>query len=149
MSGNALPGHGTLLGVNTIASPQVFTDVAELIDVKTSPLRRPTTETTPHNAKIDCHSTGVLQRDPITFMVNYLFSETTHSDLISSIDANETLGWIVTEPTGSPGAGEWIGSGEIILFDHTTPVRNGQITAAISVQLSGPMIIDGNAIGAS
>jgi hypothetical protein len=147
MSGLARPGHGTVLSVNTVAAPTVFTAIAEVIDISYPDLMRDETETTPHDSDIDCWVLGVKKRSPLTFEINYLFDNTAHSDLIDSWDVNDTLGWNITEPTGTPGAGEWILSGEISLISRTDPVRSGQITAAVTVRPSGPMIIDGTEMG--
>ncbi len=153
MAGNAVSGHGALIAMelDPTGMPNVFTTIAELNgDIVWPAINRPVTETTPHNANIDCYVLGRLGRGDFTFSVNFIFDNTTHDHLTGLYDAiilNETRGFQLRGPGGLADTDEWIASGEVAEITNTSPVREGARTADVTVRFSGPQVIDGVAIG--
>lgn len=150
----AVAGHGATIAkeMNPIASPGVFTVIAELNgDIKWPQLSRPETDVTPHQANIDNWVLGILTRGPLTFSVNFIFNDPTHdhlTGLYSNIGSNSKQGFRLRGPGGSVGVDEWIASGQVQQIMETAPVRQGARTADITIRLSGPMIIDTVSYGA-
>jgi hypothetical protein len=144
---DARPGHGAILAVElSPLTPGVFTAIAELLEVKHPDLTRPETETTPHNEGIDSYQLGVLNRSPLTATVNFIYNNNTHdhlTGLYSMIRDNLRRGWRLRGPEGSAGTDEWIMSGQVQNVSRTTPARSGQITADVTIRMSGAMILSG------
>lgn len=150
----AVPGHGVTIAAELLpASAQgTFTAIGELNgDISWPGLMRTATEVTPHDENIDSYVTGVLRRDPLTFSVNFIFNNGGHDHLTGLQDAiisKEKRGYRMRGPGGSANTDEWIMSGEVISVKPVSPVREGARTAEVTIQMSGPMIVDGVVIGA-
>lgn len=151
---NAVAGHGALIAMelDPTGSPGVFTTIAELNgDISFPELSRGETEVTPHQSNIDEWVLGIPRRSPLTGSVNYIFDDGTHDHLtgmLAAIMANETRGFRVRGPGGTTATDEWIASGKFqTVGPIVNPVREGARTADFSIRLSGPMLIDGVAIG--
>lgn len=146
MPSQAVSSHGVLLAVELApgASPGVFTTVAELNTDITMSFMRNVTESSPHNYSIDSHVPGILRRDPVSGTVNYIFGNTVHDGLRDHLVANTQFGMRWTYPNAT---GVYIASGHMTAWKRTNAVRDGIDTAEITMQLSGPMILDGEEIG--
>lgn len=143
-------GHGALLAytADPVASPNVFTNIAQINSDIPLNWTHDSTEITPHNERMSRNITSkVIKRGPIDFEVNYIHGDTTHDDLRDYFlaDPPTTIGMQFTGPSGSA-SDRVIMSGEIINFSYTHPVRSGERKAKISFQPSGPMRVDGTLI---
>lgn len=156
----AIAGHGALIAMelDPDASPGIFTTIAELNGDITEPsYSRPETEVTPHQDTIDSWVIGSLRREPMTFSVNYIFDEPTHSStgtggtggLQAKIIANKFFGVQFLGPSSGagPGVDEIIASGFVTGFVATDPVREGPRTAEVTVRLSKAQIQEGVVVG--
>ncbi len=149
----AVPAHGAILAMeqDPVASPAVFTDIAEIIGIPGPSDSREATETTPHNATISVHTVaGRLLQGELTLELNFLHEHATHSaaaGLKKALHDGETRGFRFRGALGTAGVDEIIRSGEVINFVTANPVRSGQRTATVTIQPSGPMKDDGTIIG--
>lgn len=149
----AQAGHGATIAIELDPSgaPGDFTVVAELNgDITFPELMRPETETTPHQDTIDSWVFGRLGRGPLTWGVNYIFDNTTHSfasGLYKHLVNNTRFGVRLRGPSGTAGSDEWIMSGNLTNMTQVAPVREGARTAEITYRPSKAMIIDGAAVG--
>lgn len=156
----AIAGHGALIAMelDPDGAPGVFTTIAELNGDITEPgYNRPETEVTPHQDDIDSWVTGRLGRDPVTFSVNYIFDDPTHSSLDTAgvgglqqkIISNKFFGIQFLGPSAGagPGVDEIIASGFVTNFAATDPVREGARTAEVTMRLSKAQIQDGVQVG--
>ncbi len=153
--GNAAAGHGATIAMelDPTSAQGTFTTIAELNgDIGWPGLSRPETDTTIHQEDIDSYVLGVLQRDPLTVSVNWIFDDNTHdhaTGLVKAIIDNELRGFRVRGPGGSADSDEWIMSGRVQQVSRTDPVREGVRTSEVTIRMSGPMIIDGVTVGAA
>jgi hypothetical protein len=146
----AVAGHGATVAaeLDPVGAAGVFTVIAELNgDITFPSLSRPETDATPHQDTIDSWVLGVPTRGPLNFTVNYIFDDPTHDSetgLIAMFTDGLRRGWRIRGPGGGPSSDEWIASGQVQnIGPITNPVRTGVRSAAVTVRLSGPMIIDG------
>lgn len=150
---DAVAGHGALIAMEQDPSGAQgdFTTIGELNgDITWPELSRGEEEVTPHQDNIDSWVLGVLRRGPLTFSINFIFDDATHDHLTGlqkAIIDNERRGIRLRGPGGSAGSDEWIASGDVQAISQTAPVREGARTADVTIRLSGPMEIDGQAVG--
>lgn len=151
MSNNAVPSHGTIIARehDSSGSPGTFTDIGELNgDINWPAFMRAMTEVTAHNDVIDSYVPGVFRREPMTFSTNFIYDNASHdhsTGLQKAIKDKLYDGYKVTGSDGSSDNHELIGSGYCSNFAKTSPVREGAITAEVTVQFSGAMELDGAA----
>lgn len=151
----AVTGHGATIAMelDPSSSQGTFTVIAELAsDITGLGLSRPTSDVTPHQDTIDSHVSGVLQREPWTFTVNYIHGNSTHTGTGSLRDAilNQTrTGFRFRGKDGSSGDDEIIASGEVTSWNENNPVREGARTAEVTIVVSKAMILDGTSYGSA
>ena len=103
----AVPAHGAILSMeqDPSGSPNVFTDIAEIIAIDGPNVSREATETTPHNATISVHTvSGRLLQGEISLGINYLHDHATHdaaAGLKNAMTDNETRGFRFFGPGGA------------------------------------------------
>lgn len=146
-------GHGTTIAIelDPTAQPGIFTTIAQLNGDITWGFSRPEEDVTGHEFDIDTWVLGVFSRDSLVFTVNYIFDDPTHSSsisdsshgLLSKLRTRDCFGYRLRGPGGSDSVDEWIASGQVQLFNVTSPVRVGARTAECSIRASGPMMFDG------
>lgn len=151
MSIDAVASHGTLIGRehDSSGSPGTFTTIGDLGDITWPELMREFTETTAQNDGIDSKVPGVAKTGPLQFSINFIFDNATHdhsTGLKKAWLAKQFDGYKVTGADGSAGNHELIMSGWVASFAETAPARSGAATAAVSIERSGPIIIDGTTI---
>lgn len=151
----AKTGHGSTVAFEPDPSSAqgTFSVIAEQNGDLTWGTTRGVTEVTAHNHTIDYHvPDGRLMRDTVTVPVNWVFDNATHASGATSLrglhHAGTETGFRFRGPGGSAGSDEWICSGYVIGVVQTNPVREGVRSAEITIQLSGPMIVDGVTVGA-
>lgn len=150
MSELAEVGHGASIAMELAPVVSgVFTNVGELGgDISWPSLSVPESNATAHNDNIDFWKPGVLQREALTFTVNYVNGDSVHQEFIAAVLDKVTRGFRLRGPNGSEGVDEWIASGFVQNIGPIVhPVREGIRTAQVTVRFSGPMIVDGVAYG--
>ena len=137
MTTQELASHGTLVAYQATPGGAFGTIGFLNGDIQPPGLERPATEVTPHNAGIDYHVLGRLMRSEVTLGISYIPSNATHDHLTGLqkliIDNTET-GFRVTYPDASV----VIFSGFVRLVQQAAPVREGALTAAVTLRPSGP-----------
>lgn len=138
-----LSSHGTLVARYVSSAWETIGELGG--DITPPPLTRPESEITPHNEGIDSYVVGVLKRGPMTLGINFLPDNATHDHLTGLIK------WMIDKTHGGfqltwPDASLWVFSGFVTNFAGAAPVREGGISADVSIRPSGPHIIDGVAI---
>lgn len=134
-----ISSFGTLLKMGDGASPEVFTTIAEVLDISGPSLALDTEETTSHS------STGgweefvatILRSGEVSFSVNYDPVGATHdasTGLISDME-NRTLRnfQLVFPDTGST---TWSFAAYVTGFEPGMPVA-GKLSADVSLKISG------------
>lgn len=140
MAGEGLSSHGTIVARQPGGSG-AFTDVGGLFDVTPPPLTKPSTETTPHNLKIDTYVMGVKRRGEMTINVNFDQTDVTHDEaagLVKSFIDGSLDGWRITYLDGHV----WLFSGYLANIPVVTPGREGAQQAAVTIRPSGTMQIN-------
>ncbi len=150
MSALAKSSHGVefAMELDVAGSPGTFTAVAELLDFEWPELSRPTTEVTAHADTIDFYVVGRLMRGPITFDLNFVYNQATHQEtaggLYENVISGELVGFRLRGPDGTTDTDEWILSGYVTnVGGRSASVREGSVSASVTIQPSGPMKIDG------
>ncbi len=153
MPSEAQSSHGIefAMELDVSGSPNDFTAVAELQDFEWPEVSRPTTEVTSHANAIDYYVVGRVMRGPISFDVNYKYDSVTHEEttggLYEKLFAGTLTGFRIRGPEGTTDTDEWILSGFVTnIGSRNAPVREGAETASVTIQPSGPMVIDGTII---
>lgn len=146
-------GHGATIAIelDPVGAQGVFTTVNQLNGDISWGFNRPEEDVTGHQDDIDTYSLGVFSRDPLTFGINYIFDDPTHSfstvnaeqGLGGKLRSNDCYGFRFRGPEGSEGVDEWLASGQTQAFVRNNPVRVGAQTADVTIRASGAMMFDG------
>lgn len=133
-------GHGTLLQMGDGASPEVFTTIAEVKDIKGPSIKRDTIETTSHDA-IDYRTFigGLADGGEVGFDIQFGPSETTHIDtsgllskLVGAALPSSATNFQIVLPT----AQVWAISGIVTGFEMSAPVGD-LLMASITIKVTG------------
>lgn len=143
----AISAHGTTLARAKAATPTVFANIAEVVDVTPPEFMRNEFDATTQDKNIDAWILGVLRRNAFTIAINYLPSDTTQDHITGLLQAIITEpppvdGYKITFPDGTV----WVASGQCKAFQPTAPV-DGKLAATVTVRLTGKMTINGIVIG--
>lgn len=144
-----ISGHGTIVAVQ-FTPGGAFTDIAELGDITLPSFMRNEFDATTQNRNIDKYLLGVMRRDPITFPMNFIPNETTHSaaaGLLNLMRNNTLTGFQITIPLAPSGTSVWVGSGQVKNFNNMKAPVDGKLSADVQIRLSDVMIIDGVVFG--
>jgi hypothetical protein len=146
--GLGISAHGTIIARAPAATPTVFTDIGELMDITLPDLMRNSSDTTTHNDDIDQFIMGVLRRGELQFTINFIASGTVGSGhnhltgLYRSIIDHEKDGWRVSFPDGDV----WVFSGGVANISKRAPV-DGPLTCDVRIRPSGRMYIGNVLVG--
>jgi hypothetical protein len=142
-------GHGALLAVTLapVASPNVFTTIAQLmssVDLKST---RDTADITPHNETNQRMIVSAIKKwDVIPIEGNYLHGDTTHDGIRDLYIANTKVGIQATGPSGSS-TDRYIMSGQFVTWQLLQPRGGANVRSfKADFQPSGEMRIDGTLI---
>jgi hypothetical protein len=144
-------GHGALYAItlDPVASPNVFTTIAQQTGSNPFEITRDSTDITPHNDLWDRHITSRVRKRPvITVEGNYLHGDTSHDgvrDLVLD-DPPVTIGLQLTGPSGSA-SDRMVMSGQFISWKIEHPAGAGVRKFTAQFQPSGNQVrIDGTLI---
>ena len=151
---NAKPSHGInfAMELDPSGSQGTFTRIAEVLDFNWPDMERETEEVTPHEDTWDHYViAGRVKRGPITFDINFVYSDATHEEgtggLYYMMISGTNTGFRIWGPDGQAGQDEWILSGYVTSINgRQAPVRSGAETASVACQPSGTMIMEGATI---
>jgi hypothetical protein len=132
---NAVSTTGVLIKRALIATPTVFTTIAEIVTATPPGFSRNKIETTNHNDAAESYVLGVLRQKDPTFRINWVGSEVTHEDLMDDLMGNIKYRWQFAFPSGITMTGD----GFVQRFEPgDTPVDSAQ-TAEIAIAWAGPI----------
>jgi hypothetical protein len=144
-----LSGHGAKISRAPNATPQTFTEIAEVGDITLPGLDHNEFEAMSHNRNIDAYVMGILRRDLFSIKLNFLPSDSTHDHLTGLISAAITNpvpvdGFKIVFPDG---VNEWIASGQVKSVNNIVLPVDGLSSADVGIRFSGYMWINGVLIG--
>ena len=96
---NAVTSTGILIKRALLASPTVFTTIAEITEIDPAGMSRNKIETSTHNDGTESHVLGILRQADPSFKINYLASEATHLAILADIQANTKNQWQILFPS--------------------------------------------------
>ncbi len=96
----AVTSTGILVKRADIATPTVFTTVAEIDNVTPGGLTRNKIETSTHNDGTESHVLGILRKSDPRFHINYVGSNASHVQILADIAANTKAQWQFAFPSG-------------------------------------------------
>ena len=139
-------GHGAIYAIelDPVGAPGVFTAIGELTSEAGPSFNRPASDGTAHNRDIDVYVPGVLMRDTWKFDFSYIFGDLGHEALKGFMFDGTTFG---CKFIGPGNLGVTIASGFLIAYNETNPPKEGIRKVSSEFRPSGPMIVDGVAIG--
>ena len=140
-----ISAHGTVIARAPQATPTVFEDIGEILDITLPELSRNPIDISTHNDDIDEFVMGILRRGELRWRINFVASDPSHdhlTGLYQSIIDHSKDGWRVTFPDGDI----WVMSGGVSNVGKVAPV-DGALQADVSIRPSGKMTINGVVIG--
>lgn len=144
---NPVAGHATQIyaEVDPVGAPGTFTRVPEVTSSIDDNRTRESTEITPHGDIPDSYIVSqVHKRGEVAMDITYKFGNTVHAALMDHFNENTRFGIMIVGPEGTaPGTDTVIESGQLVSFNRTSPVRNGEYKAALSFRPSGAYKING------
>lgn len=144
---NPVAGHATQIyaEVDPVGAQGTFTRVPEVTSSIDDNRTREMTEITPHGDIPDSYIVSqVHKRGEVAMDITYKFGDTVHAALMAHFNNNVRFGIMIVGPEGTaPGTDTVIESGQLVSFNRTSPVRNGEYKAALSFRPSGAYKING------
>jgi hypothetical protein len=143
--GNAISSHGTIIERAPVATPAVFTPIAELGDLTPIGVSRNTEDASTQNDDIDDYVAGIMRRPEVTFPINFLAAEPTHDHLTglyhSIINKAKDYFRIVT-----PDGWTWKFRAFVVNITPQAPM-DGLQRAEVTLRPTGPMQVQGVDVG--
>lgn len=140
MASGAIASFGTLIKMGDGASPEVFTTIAELLDIEGPELSVDMEEVTNHSSTGGFEEdipNGILRLGEISFEVNYVPTGTTHNGtngLIADWKNKTKRNWkIVWSDSGST---TWTGAAYVTKVNPSAPVA-GVLKGSFSIKPTG------------
>ena len=144
MTTSAMNAHGTLLKLGDGGGSEVFTTIAEVLDISGPGLARGVLDATSHSSggwkeKI----AGIKDGGQVSFDINWVPNNATHGSstgLISFFEADVARNFKLVENTAPPLT--WSFSALVVNFNSAKPVdgvRKGSITLEITGSVTYPV----------
>lgn len=136
MSSSALAAYGTLLKKGAGTSPETYTTVAEVTNLSGPSLKMDTLEVT-HHGSADGYKDfvgGLIDGGEIKVEANFLPGDSSHSGLITDMNARTLRAWQIVFPT-SP-AKTFSFSGLVQSLEPAAPV-DGKLALSLTIKVSG------------
>jgi predicted secreted protein len=137
----AIPSHGTLLQKGNGAGPEVFTTIAEVVEITPPALKRESIDATSHSSANAWHEKlkGLKDAGQVTFSINYQPANATHGvgvgGLLGDFSNDSTISnWKLIFTDSGPTA--WVFPGFVTSFAPKAPL-NGRLTADVTIEISG------------
>ncbi len=136
MATSAISSHGTLLKIGDGAGTEVFTTIAEVLDISGPGLSVSVEETTNHD------SGGWRERTPtlkdggeVTFDINY-YSATTQDQIETDMLALTKRNWKLVFPLPASGTDTRAFAAYVTGFEPSAPVE-GVLKASVTLSITG------------
>jgi predicted secreted protein len=95
---DAVIGTGVSLAYGNGASPDVFTEVEELVTLTPPPETRNEIDVSTHNAGVEEKILGMKRTGQVQFTINYVPSKTSHAAIRTFYNANTERTWRIIYP---------------------------------------------------
>ena len=102
---DAVTATGILVKRALLATPTVFTTVAEITEVDPGGKSRNKVETSTHNEGTESHVLGILRQADPSFKINLVNTAASHIAIESDIDNNTKNQWQIVFPSGKSRTG--------------------------------------------
>ena len=139
---NALSSHGTILRMGDGGTPEVFTPVAEVLDIDGPGLSRNMHDATPHSDNFEkVVPGGILHTEALTFRINLIPTDPTHDEntgLLAAIQDKRDVNWQLEFP--DTGSTIYNFPGFVQNYKPLSPV-DGILQAEISLKPSGDITV--------
>lgn len=132
----ALNGFGTLFKRGDGAGPEVFTAIAEVVDITPPALSKDTFETTHHTSddQYKEYLPGLRDAGEVSVTLNFLPGDTGQEGLLSDFNSNTKRNFQIVLPDA--GTETWALSGFVTGYAMTTPL-NDRVTVVVTIKPSG------------
>ena len=132
---DAVVSTGILVKRADLATPTVFTTIAEIDQVTPAGLSRNKIETSTHNDGTESHVLGILRKSDPTFHINYVGSNASHAQILADIAANTKANWQIAFPSGV----KRTGNAYVQMFEFDDAPVDGKQGAKIALTWAGPV----------
>jgi hypothetical protein len=132
--------HALIVGRAPMATPTIYTDIAELSQVALPELSRNEFDSSVQNRNVDSYVLGMLRRKSVMLTLNFLPADPTHdhmTGLYSAIIANSIDGYKFYQTFSGL---IWVASGQVQAIVPKTPT-DGKLEADVTIRFSGVMSI--------
>lgn len=132
---SAITGYGSKFGRGDGASPEVFTDIAECINITPPQLSRETVDGT-HLQSPDQYMeylAGMRDAGEVTFTMAYVASGTGQSDIRGDFDSNSTVNYKITLPNTAT----WEFTGLITGIAPSELANEERVTESVTIKITG------------
>lgn len=135
---DALASYSALIKIGDGADPEVFTTIAEVMDISGPSLALNTAEVTSHDSGGWKEIIGtILDAGEVSFDINFVPTNATHSQgagLISDMLARTLRNFQIVFPDS--GSTTWEFAALVTGFEPSAPV-DGALTASVTLEISG------------
>ena len=141
---SALSAYATLLKIGDAADPEVFTTIAEVVNIGGPSLSLDPIDVTNHSSPSAWKEfvAGLKDGGEVSFEVNFIPTEATHKNaaggLLNDLDGRTLRNFELIFPDS--GATKWTFAAFITGFEVAAPV-DGKLSASITLKLSGVPVI--------
>lgn len=133
---NAVSTTGILVKRADLATPTVFTTIAEITSVTPPGKSRNKLETSTHNDGTESNILGILRQKDAALTINWVGDEPTHVQIEADIDANTKARWQVLMPSGITMTGD----ARVQNFEPADAPVDGIQQANIMLTWAGPVV---------
>lgn len=131
----AIKGYGATFGRGDGASPESFTDIAQVINIIPPQLSRETIDTT-HLESADGYNEyipGMREGGEVTFTLGYEKNGTGQSDIRGDFDSDANVNYKVTYPNGAT----WEFTGFVTGLSPSEVANNERVTESVTIKVTG------------
>lgn len=135
---DAIEGTGILIHMGDGASPEVFTPVAEIVNLKPPAKSRNKIDVSNHNEKREANILGMLRQSDVTGLCNFIPNDATHEQIQDDIDNNTKRNWRITlPPDGLP---HYTFPGRVRLFELQEVTPDSALQFAFEITIDGDIV---------
>lgn len=130
----AMAAYGTLLKRGDGGSPETFTVIAEVLDIKPPSFSADTEEVTHQESPggFKEYVVTLLDAGEVTFDVNFIPTDASHQGLLSDLQARAKRNFQLVFPDGTT----WTFAAYVTGFEPDAPV-GGKLSASVTLKVTG------------
>ncbi len=144
MATRAKRSYGTYLQKGNGASPEVFATIAEVKDISGPSGRRLSEDVTNMDSPGAWaeHVPTTLEAGDVTFQLNLLQDEATHTQLRAALEAGTVINWRILFPP-QPATKRCVFAAFVQEIGQEFPVK-GAMMQPLSIKITGPVTVEPN-----